>query len=806
MRALLAVLLGTFFLAIPAAAGPDSAPWSDLQEDRGGWSRAFAVPGFDGYVRHLARHDGRLVVGGSFGRVGRRPIGPLAVWDGQLFRSTDLFGSVAALVENGSELVVGGRLQWKGSGTEPVLIARWDGRDFEPIGDLGGSWVLQIVPWHDGWVVEGSYLRVDGVLTDYAWFDGAGWHALPSPAPGKHHLAVHDGELYAARNSVFRWVPPDHWEVAFTCDGWVDELLSYEGDLIAAGGFTSIDGVPADRLARWDGEQWEELGGGVQDQGVRLLRDLGDGRLLVGGNFRVVNQVEARGFAIWNGTAWETPGQGIREPSDAILHDGDLVLCGTLFSWGDFGHATQLARWTGETWRAFSYEGQGLGLPHPWAETPIVEVLVPRDDGLLAGGSFRMAGGRPTAGIARFDGTEWHAIGDGFNRFVYALAYHGDELVAGGNFSMTGWPSQRPVQRVARWDGSAWGPMGDGLGASVRSLISFDGELVAGGDRFAPLSHWDGAAWSPLGGETDGDVLVLYEHRGRLIAGGSFSRIGGEDIANLASWDGTRFEAVGGGTDGVVHDVTTYRGELVVGGDFERAGGEELPRLARWNGASWRGFDESLLSAWTIPGTRAVSCLVSVREVEAIGGHLYVGGDPLIGTESVPAEGIIRWSEADAEWSALDDGVPWRPQHNLRALAGYRGAVFVGGPFEAVDDGRIPSSGVAAWWPRSAGATPVPRGTGVPELDLGLRAGPNPFRTGTSVGFHLPEPGRVRLTIHDVQGRLVTQLLDGPTSAGHHAPRWNGSNRFGRRVPSGVYFVRLHGDAGTVSRKLVRLD
>ena len=68
---------------------------------------------------------------------------------------------------------------------------------------------------------------------------------------------------------------------------------------------------------------------------------------------------------------------------------------------------------------------------------------------------------------------------------------------------------------------------------------------------------------------------------------------------------------------------------------------------------------------------------------------------------------------------------------------------------------------------------------------------PNPFNPGTTIRFELPDPGRVRLRIYDVRGRLVRQLLDADHPAGYHSVVWNGEDGSGRRVASGAYWYRV---------------
>jgi hypothetical protein len=85
----------------------------------------------------------------------------------------------------------------------------------------------------------------------------------------------------------------------------------------------------------------------------------------------------------------------------------------------------------------------------------------------------------------------------------------------------------------------------------------------------------------------------------------------------------------------------------------------------------------------------------------------------------------------------------------------------------------------------------------------GLAAFPNPFNPHTSLRFSLVAPGLVRLSIHDPAGRLVAELAAGRLEAGRHELIWDGRDRSGRAVGSGVYLSRLETDAGNAARKLV---
>jgi hypothetical protein len=93
-----------------------------------------------------------------------------------------------------------------------------------------------------------------------------------------------------------------------------------------------------------------------------------------------------------------------------------------------------------------------------------------------------------------------------------------------------------------------------------------------------------------------------------------------------------------------------------------------------------------------------------------------------------------------------------------------------------------------------------------PVMPVALRQNsPNPFNPSTSIGFFLPQPGNVRLEIFDVNGRLIDVLANQHYTSGEHSIDWNGTDRSGASVSSGVYFYRLTTGKESLSRKMVLL-
>lgn len=70
-------------------------------------------------------------------------------------------------------------------------------------------------------------------------------------------------------------------------------------------------------------------------------------------------------------------------------------------------------------------------------------------------------------------------------------------------------------------------------------------------------------------------------------------------------------------------------------------------------------------------------------------------------------------------------------------------------------------------------------------------ARPNPFTRSATIRFQLSVAGHASLRIHDVTGRLVRHLIDGPREAGGQEVVWDGLDDAGRRVGAGLFWMQL---------------
>lgn len=75
---------------------------------------------------------------------------------------------------------------------------------------------------------------------------------------------------------------------------------------------------------------------------------------------------------------------------------------------------------------------------------------------------------------------------------------------------------------------------------------------------------------------------------------------------------------------------------------------------------------------------------------------------------------------------------------------------------------------------------------------------PNPFNPTTTISYTLAAPSHVRLSVFDLQGRLVQRLVDHPKGAGPHSIPFDAGN-----LPSGTYIYRIETNSGNSSRKML---
>ena len=605
--------------------------------------------GMDHTVYHLAVDgDDNLYAGGEFTTAGGVPANRIAQWDGDAWKAlgSGLGGQAPTIAdleadENGSLYITG---QFETVGDLPApLIARWDGSAWSDLapGTRQGWFEGESAAFFDLFVSQrgdlyagGSFTTIDSVEAhNIARWDGKTWSALGT----------------AGGNGVNERV----YAIS------VDE----QEQVFLGGYFKQAGGQPANHFAMWDGSTWSTWMEGKQTGLNGMVSALvvdPSGDLYAGGYFTTAGNTPANHIARWDGQAWQDLSGG----TDSAVHALALDENGRLYAGGEFTTAggtavSAVASWDGATWRAL---GSGMGsdhsVPYVWA------LAVDAQGNLFAGGDFTTAGGAAASYIARWDGTEWSPLGKGMDDQVTAL-----RLDPQGNLYAVGWFSHAgdvEANRIARWDGSTWSALGSGTGMVEALAIDQDGNMVAAGMFYPPedtssydyLARWNGADWSAFGSGVDNLVHTLaVDTEGILYAAGDFSAIGGTPTLRIARWDGSTWNPLGSGI-GAAGDystistlVTDDRGDLYVGGQFTLAGNKPSAFLAKWcaeleAGACTFAFDAETSTAEPTPeSTETIlsPTLTSTSEIAA----------PLPTATQTPANSPAGAIADPGRWSSL---------------------------------------------------------------------------------------------------------------------------------------------------------
>ena len=92
----------------------------------------------------------------------------------------------------------------------------------------------------------------------------------------------------------------------------------------------------------------------------------------------------------------------------------------------------------------------------------------------------------------------------------------------------------------------------------------------------------------------------------------------------------------------------------------------------------------------------------------------------------------------------------------------------------------------------------------IPELQVTLGQNyPNPFNPSTAIEYYVPEKNWVTLSIYNVAGKHIAQLVEDSREQGFYVARWQGVDDQGHSVASGIYFCRLRVGKEIVSKKIV---
>jgi hypothetical protein len=323
--------------------------------------------------------------------------------------------TVVDLATVGDRLAAAGYVHFAGTGTgwrELQGITTWDGSDWSviPFGPSPG--------WTFGTPVallgEGDTLYAAGQFR--FWPEGA-----PTP--------------------VLRWQGSE-WARLDTLSQHGTCLTRFRGRLVLGTQRWSSNDPPSAGVYLWSGQSWDPVGPTAsidQFHGVLALTEHG-GFLVAAGNFTSIDGVEASGVAVWDGNSWKSlegpPGGYFGSPYiwDAASYGGTLVVAGA-FADGD--DSKSLMVWDGVSWNLF---------PGITGRVTALSVIGGR---LYAGGDLRLGSSPEPVSVAIWDGVRWTPFGSGVNGWIRTLCEFRGDLYVGGGFSRAGGASSFGIARRA---------------------------------------------------------------------------------------------------------------------------------------------------------------------------------------------------------------------------------------------------------------------------------------------------------------------------------------------------------------------
>jgi hypothetical protein len=630
----------------------DGTTWHALGQGLTG-----AEPPGVAFCTALAVFNGDLIAGGHFQTAGGVTATNIARWNGTSWSAmgsgvgqpSDIIGGVNVLrVHTNNVLYIGGFFSTAG-GVGAFNIVQFNGASYAEMSlGTGGNnpSVHALHSFGNDLVVGGDFITVGvgNLFVNHVarWTPGAGtsgtWGTMGASGLGLNLDSVQafqpfNGQLVAGGTfpgAVSAWNGSTWVNLGTNLAGGTPPqdprcftLNVFNGNLVAAGNFTTAGGVPTTNIAQWSGSFWSALQAPAPQ--VLAFETLGS-RFVAAGSFlqSTTSQTPAHNIIGWNGST--------------LTRVQNSICCGE----GTNGTIRALRSSTG-----FNNE-------------------------LFVAGDFTVAGGVAANRIAKYTEpgllpASWSAMGSGFNGSVLALEwlpanqFFGETIFAGGEFTAAGNGSPA-FNRIASWSGSPpqWFTLGTGFNNRVRALKGFNSGpvarfLYAGGDfttasglsanRIAhyPIPNQNG--WVAMGSGFNAPVHAIERHNGSIYAAGEFTASGATPISHVARWTGTTWESVDGGTNGVVTALKSDGTNIYAIGGFTLAGGVAVNRVARWN--STEGWSD------VEGGTNDVVNTLGFYHGEVqVGLGISLGLNGPENPAPQPGKGWVRYSPTGIPWIA----------------------------------------------------------------------------------------------------------------------------------------------------------
>jgi ligand-binding sensor domain-containing protein len=348
-------------------------------------------------------------------------------------------------------------------------------------------------------------------------------------------------------------------------------------------------------------------------------------------------------------------------------------------------------------------------------------------------------------------------------------------------------------------NGASWTKVNSGLTTYWLQTLAVSGtNLFAGTNDGVFFSTNNGTSWT----EVNNGLTKYYDVRALAVSGMDlFAGIFGGVL--LSTNSGTSWTAIDNGLTTWVNDLAVCGTNLFAGtgGGYWGGGG-----VYHWthNGTSWTAVNSGLTDtdvyALAVSGTNLFASTFSD------GVFLSTDNDTSWSPASTPFSNFSQMVENGTNLFAgtdrgvflsTDNGTSWTEVNTGLKSNGILSLVISGTNLFAGTGGngvwRRPLSEMILTSVEESSAD-----RRLPENFSLEQNYPNPFNPTTTINYTLPKRSNVTLTVFNLMGQEVIQLVEGEKEAGFHEMQIDGSH-----LNSGVYFCRLQADGFTQARKMM---
>ncbi len=490
--------------------------------------------GLVGYVNCMKMMNGNLYVGGSFSRAGNLTVHNVAMWDGSnwhdMGNTVPTTYRVMSLEVFQNELYLSAFLAM---GVAATGVAKWNGTDWTTIASTASSTLnnseIYLYSTSDTLFLYGYFNKVNTLsCSNLVAFDGINFYNYNFPTIVES-MIYHHGTLYASDDMNYFHRNGSIWQIDSPSSDYSSYFFVYNDSLFAT--FDNNSGFNAS-LEIWNFEngvknyQLASTKSSVMGNSFKKFKTalLVNQKLYLGGIFDNINRKSLVGSACLNGVDWE-----------------------------QFGGA------------AISYYSYWINASiYTWAKDTLT-------GDIYAGGNFLFAGDSIAFNVARWDGNQWHPMGNGFNNNVNRLIFFQDTLYAGGGFTRSG---NDTINRIAKWNGTNWVSVGTGADGRIGDLEVFNNELYVTGEfntlngiNATGIVKYNGSLWSIVGtNNLDDGVSKIVTFNNQLVVT-AITLFTFNTFTNVAQFDGSQWIAMPNLYGFTVSDIHEFNGELYAAGD-----------------------------------------------------------------------------------------------------------------------------------------------------------------------------------------------------------------------------------------------